>query len=187
MPAWWPAGKPGGGLGALTLQAGLGRFLETGRGRYATRTRHTDELARAAGVLERDWRELAGPGAPDSDRDPRPRYTAGEMARLLAALDGADPRLRLALALGLELRLGQVVRHGRRSGLDLSPTGAWGLGRVKIVGAGRKRGTSSGTASCGSSKRSTSSAGPGTIHCFRAGRSVTAAPGRPAAAHLPPP
>lgn len=85
--------------------------------------------------LKAEWRKLTD----ESTRQDKPRYTPTEAGRMLKALPQADPRLRLALKLGVEDRLGQVLRT-RRSHLDLSPVGAFELGRIDIVGRGNKRG-----------------------------------------------
>lgn len=69
------------------------------------------------------------------------RFTDDEVAALLARLPAADPRLRLALGLALESRLGQVIR-GMRSHLDIRPgAGALGHGILTIHGQRKKRGT----------------------------------------------
>lgn len=86
-------------------------------------------------TLKAEWRKLTD----ESTRPDKPRYTPAEAGRLLQALPQADPRLRLALKLGAEDRLGQVLR-ARRSHLDLSPVGEFGAGRIDIVGRGNKRG-----------------------------------------------
>lgn len=85
--------------------------------------------------LKKDWKALTG----ESTRPAKHRYTKKEAGRILQALPNADPRIRLALTLGVEDRLGQVLRT-RRSHLDLSPVGAFGLGRLDVVGRGNKRG-----------------------------------------------
>lgn len=50
-----------------------------------------------------------------------------------------DPRIALAIELGTEARLGQVIRL-MRSQIDLSPIGAFGLGRMVVHGEGKKLG-----------------------------------------------
>jgi len=66
--------------------------------------------------LAADWREITEARA---DYEPaRPRHTLQQMRAILAAAPQVDPRFALLLALGAELRLGQVVR-ARRSDLDL--------------------------------------------------------------------
>lgn len=82
--------------------------------------------------LRADWQLLAGQPLPDVRR---PRHTEDEMRRILAAAWEVDPRLALALAIGAELRLGQVLRL-RRSDVDLGASPA----RVRVRGAGRKGG-----------------------------------------------
>lgn len=78
-----------------------------------------------------DWSALAG------DRplpDPkRPRHKLDEMRKILAKAGEVDPRLELALALGAELRLGQVIRC-RRSDVDLEHA------TLTVRGRGMKQG-----------------------------------------------
>jgi integrase len=64
----------------------------------------------------------------------RPRYTADQYRAYVRAAHEADPRFGLLIALGAELRLGQVVR-ARRSDLDRAG------GALRVRGAGLKRGT----------------------------------------------
>lgn len=75
------------------------------------------------------WSHVAGASAPEP-----PRHTLEEMRALLKAAPIVDPRFALLLALGAELRLGQVAR-ARRSDLDEAH------GTLTIRGRGRKRGT----------------------------------------------
>lgn len=75
------------------------------------------------------WREELG-GAVDPKR---PRHTVEELRAVLAVALKVDPRLALALELGAELRLGQVLRC-RRSDLDLATN------RLRVRGAGKKAG-----------------------------------------------
>lgn len=81
--------------------------------------------------LRGDWRTMTG-----SDRNPepsRPRYTKDEARRILEAAREVDPRFDLALELGAQARLGQVIRC-RRSDLNLEA-------RTLTVGtAGKKKG-----------------------------------------------
>lgn len=82
--------------------------------------------------LRKDWQTVT-----KSERLPapsRPRHTRDEVLKLLAASWLADPRLGLLLALGAELRGGQVVR-GKRSDLDLERN------RHRVYGSGKKKGT----------------------------------------------
>ena len=73
----------------------------------------------------------------------RPRHTVEEAGKLYrTALDlsnACDPRIRLVVRLGLELRAGQVLRV-RRSALNLEPVGAFGMGTLTVVGSGKKKG-----------------------------------------------
>ena len=82
--------------------------------------------------LAQDWREITEARA---DYEPaRPRHTLQEMRAILSAAPQVDPRFALLLALGAELRLGQVVR-ARRSDLDLVAE------TFKVGRRGKKRGT----------------------------------------------
>jgi integrase len=64
--------------------------------------------------LRGHWEQVTGSAMP---RPAQPRHTLDEMRTLLAAAPAVDPRFDLLLALGAELRLGQVAR-ARRSDLD---------------------------------------------------------------------
>jgi hypothetical protein len=68
----------------------------------------------------------------------KPRYSKVESALIWLALPNADPRVRLATEIGAELRLGQVVTRTRRS--DISAHGEHVIGKVRIHGAGKKKG-----------------------------------------------
>jgi hypothetical protein len=70
-----------------------------------------------------------------------PRHSEDEIRQIFAVLDHSDvdPRIALALELGAEARLGQV-RRLMRSHVDLSPLGAFALGRVVVHGSGKKLG-----------------------------------------------
>ena len=93
-----------------------------------------------AGIAPDDWRAAIvadWKGAKKTQRDPvpsRPRHTIEEMRKILAAAAEVDPRMDLLLALGAELRLGQV-RRARRSDLDVEAK------TFTVVGSGHKRGT----------------------------------------------
>jgi integrase len=67
----------------------------------------------------------------------QPRYNVEQSRKLIDAAWHVDPRSGLLLALGAELRLGQV-RRAKRSDLDLE---AGEFGRFTVRGAGDKRGT----------------------------------------------
>lgn len=67
-------------------------------------------------LLVEDWQSIAGADAPIEPS--RPRHSLEEMRKLFTVFGQVDPRFELLMALGAELRLGQVVR-GRRSDLDL--------------------------------------------------------------------
>lgn len=86
---------------------------------------------------EREWRQrLAEDFALAAGEPPepsRPRHTVEEMRHILEAAQAGDPRFALLLALGAELRLGQVVRC-RRGDLHLEE------GTLTVRGRGKKRG-----------------------------------------------
>ena len=74
------------------------------------------------------------------DREDPTRYTEAEAGRLLIALTRADPRLRHAVELAGEGRLGQLTRT-RRSNLRLGEgAGMLGLGFYAVEGRGTKIG-----------------------------------------------
>lgn len=82
--------------------------------------------------LKSDWQEITGQSAlPDPVR---PRHTLDEMRRILAVADRVDPRFALAMALGAELRLGQVLRC-RRADVSLEHAS------LTVRGKGHKQGT----------------------------------------------
>ncbi|MGH9421591.1 MAG: hypothetical protein ACRD3J_16560, partial [Thermoanaerobaculia bacterium] len=81
--------------------------------------------------LRADWQKVTG-----NNRLPepsRPRHKREEVLKILAHSWDADPRLGLLLAIGVELRGGQVVR-GMRKDLDLEKN------QHKVYGAGNKKG-----------------------------------------------
>lgn len=81
------------------------------------------------------WAQVSGT---HGDPEPhRPRYTLAEMLQILAAAPLVDPRLALGLALGAELRLGQVART-MRSQLNLHHSTH---GAFVVKSNRRKRGT----------------------------------------------
>lgn len=82
--------------------------------------------------LRADWLELSGQRAlPDPER---PRHTLEEMRKILAVAGRVDPRFELAMSLGAELRLGQVLRC-RRPDLSLEHA------TLTVRGKGHKKGT----------------------------------------------
>lgn len=82
--------------------------------------------------LRADWIELSGERAVPVPS--RPRHTLEEMRTILAVAHDVDPRFELAMALGAELRLGQVVRC-RRPDVSLEHA------TLTVFGKGRKQGT----------------------------------------------
>jgi integrase len=87
--------------------------------------------------MRREWEQLT------ASRITRraPRHSEAEIALIFSALDNpeVDPRIALAIELGAEARLGQVSRM-MRTDVDLSPVGAFGLGRIVVHGSGKKLG-----------------------------------------------
>jgi len=81
--------------------------------------------------VAKDWRLFTGA---ESDYSPnRPRYTLEEFRTLIDVAPKIDPRFGLLLALGAELRLGQV-RRAWRSDLDIEAA------KFVVRGTGKKRG-----------------------------------------------
>ncbi|HEY0779093.1 MAG TPA: hypothetical protein VGD56_14075 [Gemmatirosa sp.] len=85
--------------------------------------------------LKAEWEKLTGRTVAPR----RPRHTETERRAIVAALPDADPRLRLAVALGAGLRLGQVLRV-MRGDVALERTAECPHGRVVVRGRGRKPG-----------------------------------------------
>lgn len=88
-----------------------------------------------------DWLKLTGR---DLDAETEGlRFSPEEAGRLLDSVTDArvNPRLRLNIYLGGDsLRAGQVSR-AMRSHLDLGPVGEFGLGRLRVHGRGKKKGS----------------------------------------------
>ena len=88
--------------------------------------------------VQHKWRSMLGSELEaklDTEILPaRPRHEVPDIRKLLDVAGLVDPRLALALELGTELRLGQVLR-ARRSDLALN------TGRFTVRGRGRKAGT----------------------------------------------
>jgi hypothetical protein len=118
--------------------------LIVGALRSAIAWAHTEELLEAGvGLPAREWKRQMREEWVKITKQPirppaKPRYDREEQARLWAALPAADPRLRLAVELGAELRLGQITRS-RRS--DVLPFGGHDIGAVVVHGSGKKLGT----------------------------------------------
>lgn len=90
------------------------------------------KLARWREELREYWRLTAGSL---TDHEPkRPRHSLEEMRKILEKAPEVDPRFALLMALGAELRLGQVARC-RRSDLDVTAA------TLTVRGAGKKKGT----------------------------------------------
>lgn len=86
--------------------------------------------------FKEEWERLTG----ETVQPKRKRHTDQELELLTEHLDKAEPRLRLMMLVGMELRLGQV-RRAMRSDLDLADgVGGFGLGSLTIAGAGKKKG-----------------------------------------------
>lgn len=108
---------------------------------------HVDaDLVDGAIMVPKRWRKkLAADWIAITKEKPRPierpRHTVEEAQKIMGALDdpGVDPRIRLVMEVGSEARLGQT-RRMLRSSLDLSATGAFGLGRLTVDGSGDKLG-----------------------------------------------
>jgi integrase len=105
-------------------------------GRMPANACYFDGMALKA-QLDKDWLGITGS---DRSHEPsRPRHTLDEMRAILAAAARVDPRLYLALAIGAELRLGQV-RRVRRTDVTLGATTDAPHGMVRVVGQGKKGG-----------------------------------------------
>lgn len=87
-------------------------------------------------ALHADWQAIT---ASPPHRPKKLRYTEAEARALWRALPTMDPRLELAVEIGVELRLGQVIRV-RRSDVLPSPCGRWRIGTVVVHGRGKKLG-----------------------------------------------
>lgn len=82
--------------------------------------------------IQSDWKTTIRTEAGEPEPS-RPRYTLEEMRSIIRVAPEVDPRFGLLVALGAELRLGQVVRT-MRSGLDLDK------GQFRVFGRGKKLG-----------------------------------------------
>jgi integrase len=107
--------------------------------------RDNEAIDPGACVPKKDWLDdlkaywVAATGAVTVPKPYRPRHTVAEMRKILEAARAVEPRLFLVLAIGAELRSGQV-RRTRRSDVDLTPTEKAPLGRVSVPGSGKKAG-----------------------------------------------
>jgi integrase len=81
--------------------------------------------------LGSDWVELTGERSLATPK--RPRHTLEEMRKIIGKSGEVDPRFQLAMVLGAELRIGQVIRC-RRSDLDFKHE------TLTVRGKGQKRG-----------------------------------------------
>lgn len=120
--------KAKGKVGARGAETTVGRVLTV-----AAWLRDEELIPGDACMAPRRWKQTLREEAGNPDPH-RPRYTLDEMRKILAVADQVDPRFGLMVAIGAELRLGQVLRV-RRHDLDLPGK------TVKIRGAGKKRGT----------------------------------------------
>jgi len=90
-----------------------------------------------------DWGRLTGRDLDAAEEQEGLRHTPEEAKRILVRLNDpqVDPRIRLHIMCGGDsLRAGQVTRS-MRSDLDLSPVGEFGLGRLRVRGRGKKKGS----------------------------------------------
>ncbi len=117
-----------GCVGARGVETTVGRVLTV-----AAWLRDEGMIPDNACMPPRKWKQAVRDEAGNPDTK-RPRYTLEEMRKILAVADQVDPRFGLMVAIGAELRLGQVLRV-RRHDLDLPAR------TVKVRGAGKKRGT----------------------------------------------
>lgn len=122
-----------GEVGARGAEVTVARLLA-----IAEWLRDDNRIDEVACKAWKDWKSQmrTEAGAPDPYR---PRHTREDALAIMAVADQVDPRLGLAMAIGAELRGGQVVRC-RRSDLTLEvDSESWGTCRVG--GRGKKRGT----------------------------------------------
>lgn len=95
--------------------------------------RGEEKIDDRAALPEPKWKQMLKEEV-DAPEPNRPRYLPEEMRDLVRKSSQIDPRLGLAVALGAELRLGQVIRHSRSSiNLDAET--------FTLRGRGKKRGT----------------------------------------------
>lgn len=89
-------------------------------------------------ALKDEWAEITNNPV---GKPARPRYTVDEQRRIWAALahPEVDPRVALAVEIGAELRLGQVLRCRRT---DVFSAGGFRIGGVHVHGRGKKPGES---------------------------------------------
>jgi integrase len=84
--------------------------------------------------MRREWTDITGK---PPKKQHRPRFTKEEQIKLWRALPKADPRLRMIVMIGAELRLGQVARC-RRS--DIFERSGEEIGGIEVIGRGKKFG-----------------------------------------------
>jgi hypothetical protein len=87
--------------------------------------------------LDNDWADIVGKAPAVAN----PRHSQAEVAKMLAGLKDADPRLALLLELAAETRLGQARRCTRRDLNLASGVGVLGHGELTIEGSRKKKGT----------------------------------------------
>jgi integrase len=106
----------------------------------ATWLRAAEKIPADAAVVASDWKSKLREDWQKVTKNPRlptpnrPRHTREEIIKLLEHSWSADPRLGFMLALGIELRPGQVAR-GMRVDLDLEKN------TMRVWGVGKKKGT----------------------------------------------
>ncbi len=113
--------KEGGAIGLRGTEVTVSRILTV-----AEWLRDEGKIDERACLPERDWKKALRTEL-DAPDPARPRYSPEEMRALIRRAGEVDPRLGLAVALGAELRLGQVIR-AVRTDLDLV-AGTYRVGR----------------------------------------------------------
>jgi hypothetical protein len=120
---------------AVILLAQVGRWLKYGGWLSTT----PDEPQRDwQAKFSADWAKITGDRPMPAHR---PRHSDVELGKLFGAIarGKGDPRVRHAVLVGGEARLGQVIRCDRTC-LALDGSGAYGLGRFTIPDTGKKKG-----------------------------------------------
>jgi integrase len=118
--------KQKGKVGLRGAEVTVGRVLTV-----AQFLREEGHIRADACLPERNWHKRLAEEL-EAPEPQRPRHTVEEMRAILRAAFEIDPRYGLLLALGAELRLGQV-RRCRRSDLDLE------AGSLRVPGRSKKK------------------------------------------------